>query len=88
MPQQSKHPPASKADPPPRRTEHDLDSDLDDTFPASDPVAAQQRVTAKPPPPADKPGKDHGVLPAPTDEQKAQARRNKRNPTSDSGRHH
>lgn len=88
MPQQGKHPPPPNANPPPQKAERDLDRDLDDTFPASDPVASEQRVTAKPPPREDARGKGHGVLPTPTDEQKAQARQNKRNPSSDGGRHH
>ncbi|MFV3130146.1 hypothetical protein [Niveispirillum sp. KHB5.9] len=69
MPQQSKQPPASKASPP-QPTEHELDRDLEDSFPASDPVASEQRVAAKSPT-----RKDPGILTAPTDKQKSEARR-------------
>lgn len=73
--------PASQAD-------RDLDRDLEDTFPASDPVASAQRVTAKPPSRDDRQGKDHGVLPTPTDEQKAQAEQNRRDLDTERGRRH
>lgn len=87
---------------PPRKqtqpTESDLDRDLDDTFPASDPIASEQRVTAKPPPRTDGQGtdgqgtdgqgKDQGILPTPTDEQKAQAEKHRRHLNADQERRH
>lgn len=70
------------------KTERDLDRDLDDTFPASDPVASEQRVTAKPPRRDDRTGKDHGVLPTPTDKQKALAEENRRETAPGQERRH
>lgn len=72
MPQQNKPPPATK-DGQPRSTEYELDRDLDDSFPASDPVASEQRVAAKSPS-----RNDTGILTAPTDKQKSEAKRKDR----------
>lgn len=69
-------------------TEYELDRDLDDTFPASDPIASEQRVTAKPPPRTTGMGNDQGILPTPTDEQKAQAEKNRRHLNADQERRH
>ncbi|MBP7335732.1 hypothetical protein [Niveispirillum sp.] len=81
MPNHPQHSPVEKK--PTQPTEFELDRDLDDTFPASDPVASEQRVTAKPPPRTDGMGTDKGILPTPTDEQKAQAEKNRRHLEAD-----
>ncbi|AUN29776.1 hypothetical protein [Niveispirillum cyanobacteriorum] len=86
MPNQTQYPTTSKQ--PRQPTERELDRDLDNSFPASDPVASEQRVTAKPPPRTDGTGQDQGVLPTPTDEQKAQAQKNRRHLEADQERRH
>lgn len=88
MPQPHKPQPPPRPPPvSPQQAERNLDSALDDSFPASDPVSSQQRVTASPPPRTT--GEEgRGVLPAPTDEQQAQAQKNKRQALPDQGQRH
>lgn len=81
MPIQTHDPTIPKRPRPP--TERELDRDLDNSFPASDPVSSEQPATAKPPPRTDGTGHDHGVLTTPTDEQKAQAEKNRRHVEAD-----
>lgn len=81
MPIQTHDPTTSKQRHQP--AERELDRDLDNSFPASDPVSSEQPATAKPPPRTDGTGQDHGVLTTPTDEQKTQAEKNRRHLAAD-----
>lgn len=80
--------PSPPSDKPVQPTEFELDRDLDDTFPASDPVASQQPASATPPPRTDGLGQDQGILPTPTGQQKAQAENEKKQREADQERRH
>lgn len=83
MPTQTQYPPTPKH--PRQPTERELDRDLDDSFPASDPVSSQQPATAAPAPRTDGTGQDQGILPTPTGEQKAEAEKNRRHQAAEQG---
>jgi pyocin large subunit-like protein len=83
MPIQTHNPTTPKQ--PHQPTERELDRDLDDSFPASDPVSSQQPATAAPPPRTDGTGQNQGILPTPTGEQKAEAEKIRRHLAADQG---